>query len=56
MLVKGAIVRNSVPCCQIGSAVHKVDIKGGTNHYTPVCLWDVITCPCPGYMRLAHHF
>ena len=28
MLVKGATVRNSVPCCQKRSAVHKVDIKG----------------------------
>ena len=28
--------------------------KVGTSNYIPQYLWDVITCPCPWYLLLAH--
>ena len=28
--------------------------RAGTSNYIPHYLWDVITCPCPWYMLLAH--
>ena len=27
----------------------------GTNNYISQNLWDVIICPCPWYLLLAHH-
>ena len=29
--------------------------RAGTSNYFPQTLWDVITCPCPGYVLLAQH-
>ena len=26
----------------------------GTSNYTPQYLWEIITCPCPWYLLLAH--
>ena len=28
--------------------------RAGTSNYIPQILWDVMTCPCPWYLRLAH--
>ena len=28
--------------------------RAGTSNYIPQILWDVITCPCPWYLPLAH--
>ena len=28
--------------------------RAGTSNYIPQCLWDIITCPCPGYVLLTH--
>ena len=33
---------------------HKQVSRAGTNNYIPQILWDVITCPCPWYLLLAH--
>ena len=30
--------------------------RTGTNNYIPHYLWDVITCPCPWYLLMAHSF
>ena len=30
--------------------------RAGTSNYIPQYLWDIITCPCPWYLLLAHNF
>ena len=33
----------------IRSVVPEASVKAGPSNYIPQILWDVITCPCPGY-------
>ena len=37
-----------------GRVRHKQVSRVGKSNYIPQILWDVITCPCPWYLRLAH--
>ena len=44
-------------CCSLTNnclPVYQTQVsRAGTSNYTPQMLWDVITCPCPWYLRLA---
>ena len=40
-------------CLWIGVFQKQVS-RVGTSNYIPQILWDVITCPCPWYLLLAH--
>ena len=40
----------------MGIVCQKQISRAGTSNHIPQILWDVITCPCPWYLLLAHKF
>ena len=40
--------------CIRGLVGQKQVSRTGTSNYIPRYLWDIITCPCPWYLHLAH--
>ena len=47
-----------LPSCAVtwGLVCQKQVSRAGTSNYIRQTLWDVITCPCPWYLLLAHRF
>ena len=41
-------------CCTWLLVSQKQVSKAGTRDYTPQYMWNLITCPCPKYLLLAH--
>ena len=47
--------KESVGCNYLSLPCHKQVSRVGTSNYTPRCLCDAITCPCPCCLLLAQH-
>ena len=48
------IVMYMVASLEVGSQCQKQVSRAGTSNYLPQYPWDVITCPCPWNLLLAH--